>query len=43
MYVSIACIIGTFEIEIEDCIAEQLPDSVNERSFRKLLSAANRH
>ena len=43
MYVSIACIIGTFEVEIEDYIAEQLPDSVNERSFRELLSAANRH
>ena len=43
MYVSIACIIGTFGIEIEDYIAQQLPDSVNERSFRELLSAANRH
>jgi hypothetical protein len=43
MYVSIACIIGTFEVEIEDYIAEQLPNSVNERSFRELLSATNRH
>jgi len=43
MYVSIACIIGAFGIEIEDYVAQQLPDSVNERSFRELLSAANRH
>ena len=43
MYVSIACIIGSFGIEIEDYIAQQLPDSVNEQSFRELLSAANRH
>jgi alkylhydroperoxidase family enzyme len=43
LYVSIACIIGSFGIEIENYIAKQLPDSVNEQSFRELLSAANRH
>jgi alkylhydroperoxidase family enzyme len=41
MYVSIACIIGSFGIEIEDYVAQQLPDSVDEQSFRKLISAAN--
>ena len=41
MYVSIACIIGSFGIEVEDYIAQQLPDSVDEQSFRKLISAAN--
>jgi alkylhydroperoxidase family enzyme len=43
MYVSIACIIGTWGIEIEDHIAQALPDSVSEQSFRDLLSAANRN
>jgi len=43
MYVSIACIIGTFPIEIEDHITQSLPDSVNEQSFRELISAANSH
>jgi alkylhydroperoxidase family enzyme len=41
MYLSIACIIGSFGIEVEDYIARQLPDAVDERSFRKLISAAN--
>ncbi len=43
MYVSIACFIGTWEIEIEDQVARQLPDSVTEESFRKLILAANSH
>jgi len=43
LYVSIACIIGTWGVEIEEHIAQKLPDSVNEQSFRKLISAANRN
>jgi len=43
LYVSIACMIGTWGVEIEDHIAEDLPDSVNEQSFRQLISAANRN
>jgi 4-carboxymuconolactone decarboxylase len=42
MYVTIACIIGTWDIEIEDHVARQLPDSVTEQSFRDLILAANR-
>ena len=41
MYVTIACLIGTWGIELEECIAEHLPDEVTEESFRKLLSATN--
>lgn len=41
MYVTIACLIGTWPIEIEDDIARRLPDEVTERSFRALVSAAN--
>ena len=41
-YVTIACIVGTWEIELEDHIAERLPEAVTERSFRELISAANR-
>ena len=43
LYVSIACLIGTWEVEIEEHIAQKLPDSVNEQSFRDLISAANRN
>ena len=43
MYVTIACMIGTWEIPIEDELAQRLPDSVNEQSFQALLSAADRH
>ena len=43
VYLGIACFIGTFPVEIEDRIASRLPASVNEASFRKLLSAAHRH
>ncbi len=42
MYVTIACIIGTWNIQIEDAVAKRLPDSVTEASFIELLSAANR-
>ena len=43
LYVTIACLIGTWGIEIEDHIAQRLPDSVTEQSFRKLVSASNRN
>jgi len=43
LYVSIACMIGTWGVEIEDHVAQRLPDSVSEESFRKLISAANRN
>jgi 4-carboxymuconolactone decarboxylase len=43
MYVTIACIVGTWDIEIEDHVAQQLPDSVTEQSFRELILAANRN
>jgi alkylhydroperoxidase family enzyme len=43
LYVSIACMIGTWGVEIEDHIAQGLPDSVSEQSFRELISAANRN
>jgi len=39
MYVTIACIIGTWPIEIEPQIVERLPESVTESGFRDLLSA----
>ena len=41
LYVTIACIIGTWPIEIEDRIMQRLPEEVTEESFRELLSAAN--
>ena len=43
LYVTIACMIGTWGVEIEDHIAERLPKSVTEQSFRELLSASNRN
>jgi len=43
LYVTIACFIGSWEIEIEDHIARRLPDSVTEQSFRELVSAPNRN
>ena len=42
MYVSIACIIGTWETEIEDHVTQLLPDSVTEQSFKELVLVANR-
>lgn len=41
LYVTIACIIGTWPIEIESRIAARLPKEVSEESFRALLLAAN--
>jgi alkylhydroperoxidase family enzyme len=43
MYVTIACMIGTWGIDIEDYIAQRLPGEITEQSFRKLISAANRN
>lgn len=40
LYVTIACMIGTWPIEIEDEIIRRLPDEVTEESFRKLISEA---
>ncbi len=39
MYVTIACIIGTWPIQIEPQIEARLPDSVTESGFRELLLA----
>ena len=43
LYVTIACLIGTWPVEIEEYIVQRLPEEVTEESFRDLLSAANRH
>ena len=42
MYVTIACIVGTWDVSIEDRIAKRLPKDVTEASFAALLSASNR-
>jgi len=41
LYVTIACVIGTWPISIEQHIAERLPEEVTEASFLKLISAAH--
>ena len=43
LYVTIACMIGTWPVEIEEHVMQRLPEEVTEESFRDLLSAANRH
>ena len=43
LYVTIACMIGTWPVEIEEHVIQRLPEEVTEESFRDLLSAANRH
>ncbi len=43
MYVTIACMIGTWDIPIEDELADRLPESVTPASFQALISATNRH
>jgi len=43
MYVTIACILGTWPIEIEAHILERLPAEITEASFAALLSAAHSH
>lgn len=42
LYVTIACIIGTWPIDIEDEIAERLPTGVTQESFLELVSATHR-
>ena len=37
LYINIACMIGTWGLEIEKELAERLPDDVTEDSFRALL------
>jgi len=41
LYVTIACLIGTWGIELEDSVSQRLPDEVTEVAFEKLLSATN--
>ena len=43
LYVTIACIIGTWPVEIEEHIVQRLPEEVTEESFKELLLATNRH
>jgi len=43
LYVTIACMIGTWTIELEDDIARRLPNEISEESFRALLSATHSH
>jgi len=43
LYVTIACIIGTWGIEIEDAVARRLPEGVTQQSFEELISATNGH
>ncbi len=43
MYLTIACMIATWPIEIEEHIAQRLPEEVTEQAFRELISATNRH
>ena len=43
LYVTIACIIGTWPVEIEEHIVQRLPEEVTEESFKELLLAANSH
>ena len=43
LYVTIACMIGTWPVEIEEHVVQRLPEEVTEESFRDLLSATNSH
>jgi hypothetical protein len=43
LYVTIACIIGTWPVEIEEHIVQRLPEEVTEESFKELLLATDRH
>ncbi len=42
LYTTIACLIGTWPVDIEEHILERLPNEVTEKSFRALLLATNR-
>lgn len=39
MYVTIACLIGTWPLQVEDSVIQRLPPEETEASFRRLLSA----
>ncbi len=41
LYVTIACMIGTWPVEIEDSVVERLPSEVTEEAFNKLLLATH--
>ena len=41
LYLTIACVIGTWGVEIEEHVSRSLPDGVTEKAFAKLVSAAN--
>jgi len=43
LYVTIACLIGTWPVEIEEHVAQRLPEEVTEEAFRELISATNSH
>jgi 4-carboxymuconolactone decarboxylase len=43
LYVTIACLIGTWGIELEESVSRRLPDEVTEDAFQELVSAANSH
>ncbi|HNP65376.1 MAG TPA: carboxymuconolactone decarboxylase family protein [Woeseiaceae bacterium] len=43
MYVTIACMIGTWDIPIDDELGARLPKTVTPESFQALVSAANSH
>ena len=43
LYVTIACLIGTWGIELEESVSRRLPDEVTEEAFEKMVSAANSH
>jgi alkylhydroperoxidase family enzyme len=42
MYVTIACLLGSWPLQVEDSVIRQLPPEVTEESFRSLLSAPHR-
>ncbi len=41
LYITIACVIGTWPIEIEEHISQRLPEEVSEESFLKLISVTD--
>ena len=41
LYVTIACLISTWGIELEERVSKRLPEEVTEEAFEKLVSAAN--
>ena len=41
LYVTIACLINTWGIELEERVSKRLPEEVTEEAFEKMVSAAN--